>query len=399
MKRIIFLALDFPDIEKSPNLYTDLLCEFQKNGNQVFVVAPSINNEKEAHLTEDHGIKILRVPTLKLFGGGLIQKGLSNVMLPFQYKKGLKKLKISLNFDVIIIPTPPITLITVATWIKKRSKAKLYLILRDIFPQNAVDLRMMSKKGLFYRYFRKLETKLYREADEIGCMSPENINYIKTHNPSLDFSKLHLLPNWEEFKLYTEDQNKHKELRKRYNLGNKVIAIYGGNIGLPQQMENIVELAEETQDLKDLVFLIIGWGTEKEKINALAKSKDLSNMLFLENLPRDEYNNILKMADIGLISLNKDFTIPNYPSKVNAYYKFKKPVLASVDNNTDFGIMQENIGCGLWSHSGDLKKLKENLIKLYKDKELRENMGEKGYQYMQNNLTPKNAYKTIINKV
>ncbi|MDH3796750.1 MAG: glycosyltransferase family 4 protein, partial [Flavobacteriaceae bacterium] len=322
----------------------------------------------------------------------------SNILLPYQFKNALKKSQIPLDFDLIIVPTPPITMIKVAFWLKKQSKAKLYLILRDIFPQNGVDLKMMSQHGLPYYYFRKLEKKLYRQSDSIGCMSPANVNYVKRHNTYVDTSKLHLLPNWETLKESHEIVEEETELRKRYGLLNKFVAIHAGNIGLPQQVENIIELAETVQHLNDLVFLIIGWGTEKNKIIALAKEKNLENVIFMDSVNRNELGKILKISDIGLISLNKNFTIPNFPSKVNAYYRYKLPILSALDANTDFGVIQENIGCGFWSVSGDTDALKKNLLRLYENEELRREMGVKGYNYMKNNLTPNHAYQTIVNQ-
>ena len=278
MKKVVFLALQYASVDSEPNLYTDLMVTFQKNGHEAYVVAPTLNKDDKISLNSEAGVQVLRVPTLKLFGSGLIQKGISNILLPYQYKRALKKSKIKLDFDLVIMPTPPITLISVAIWIKKRSKAKLYLVLRDIFPQNGVDLKLISKKGLAYRYFRNLEKKLYKESDRIGCMSTENINYVKRHNDYFDTSKLHLMPNWEDPAIPEEDEKGILEARKRYELLNKVVALYGGNIGLPQQLENIIYLAESVRHIEDLAFLIIGWGTQKAKIKSLAHEKNLKNI-------------------------------------------------------------------------------------------------------------------------
>ncbi|MFS4417365.1 glycosyltransferase family 4 protein [Maribacter sp. 2307ULW6-5] len=392
---IVFLALSYPDVSKGGNLYTDLLDALLQEGHSVFVVAPAEDEISAPELRDERGAQVLRVPTLKLFGGGLIEKGLSNVLLPKQYKRAIKAAKIDMAFDLIIMPTPPITLINVAQWIKKRSKAKLYLILRDIFPQNAVDLKMMSPHGPLYHYFRKLERKLYRNADAMGCMSQENINYVLRHNPSVPKEKLHLLPNWEKFKIQLEDAEKKEFLVKKYGLENKFIAIYGGNMGKPQQLENVLQLAKEVQDVPEIVFLFIGWGTEKAKLQQMALTLQLNNVRFLENLPRPDYNTLLQCADVGLISLHKDFTIPNYPSKVNAYYKLKLPVLATVDVNTDFGRDLEAIGAGLSSAAGDIPSLKSNLLTLYRDADLRKKMGKKGHLHFKNRLTPELAARTI----
>lgn len=401
MKKIVYLTLGFSSVTAHQNLYTDLIVQFQKSGHDILVVAPTIGKGNKMEVYTEEGIRLLRVPTLKLFDSGLIEKGLANVLLPFQFKRALKKSGIPIDFDLILLATPPITLVSVATWIKKRTNANMYLILRDIFPQNAVDLKMMSKSGILYKYFRNLETKLYQESNAIGCMSPENINYVVRHNPNIYTEKLHLLRNWEEIDESPPlSASEESRIRETYGLQDKIVAIYGGNLGLPQQTENIIHLAEAVRDVSDLVFLIFGRGTQTEQILKLIDEKKLENVVFRKGVFREEYNNILKLVDIGLISLNKLFSIPNYPSKVTGYYKYKIPVLSAIDGNTDFGTEQEEIGCGLWSLSGDTEAFKANLMKLYKDKALRKKMGQRGYDfYIENNLTPRGAYQTIINKI
>ncbi len=399
MKKVLFIGLSYPNVKENTHLYTDLMQEFQGRGHEVTVIAPDEEKiRKKSEMAIEGGIKILRVPTLSLFGTGKIIKGLSNILLSYQFKKAFKKHKLSSNYDLIIIPTPPINLIDFAFWLKNKSKAKLYLILRDIFPQNAVDLKMMTKGGFIYTYFRKKEIKLYEQSDKIGCMSPANVDYVKKHNEYLDFSKIHLLPNWEN--LYDVDRNIDEEkIRGKYGLKNKMVAIFGGNIGQPQRVENILHLAQQSQELKDLVFFIIGGGTEKEKIAKMATQLNLSNVILKDSLPRQEYSDILVLADIGLISLNQDFTIPNFPSKVLPYYNFKKPILASVDVNTDFGTIQEEIKSGFYSNAGDTASFKKNLVKLYSSKELREKLGQNGYDYMKEELTTARAYKTILEQL
>src|SRR5690554_4750188 len=142
MKKIIYLALNFPNMEHTSNMWTDLISEFQKQGHDVLIVAPAFEINKPG-LNIEGGIKVLRVPTYKLFDVGTIKKGIANVMLPYQYKKALKEHNIKLDFDTIIMSTPPITLIKIAKWLKHKSKSNVYLVLRDIFPQNAIDLKMI----------------------------------------------------------------------------------------------------------------------------------------------------------------------------------------------------------------------------------------------------------------
>ncbi|MBD1262688.1 glycosyltransferase family 4 protein [Maribacter polysiphoniae] len=397
VKKIIFLALQFSNAEKGNTLWTDLVQEFHHKGHDILVLAPALD-ESKIGLRIEAGVKVLRVKTNKLFNVGLLQKGIANLMLPYQYKNVLKKNKIPLDFDLILLPTPPITLIDVGLWIKKKSQGKLYLILRDIFPQNAVDLKMMKTNGLIHSYFRKKEIKLYEKSDSIGCMSPANVEYVKKHNPYLDMNKLHLLPNWERLPNFDVNGDVGS-IKSKYGLSDKFIVIFGGNIGRPQKLENIVELAKSCSEIQDLVFYIIGNGTEKGKIANMVKTNKMTNMIFKNSIPKRDYYQLLRAADIGLISLSEDFTIPNFPSKVLSYYGAKKPVLASLDLQTDFGKMLEETNSGLWAEAGNKQELKEKLVKLYESKELREQLGKNGYEYMKANLQPNKAYTTIIKAI
>ena len=174
------------------------------------------------------------------------------------------------------------------------------------------------------------------------------------------------------------------------------MVIFGGNIGKPQKMENIVALAEACRDHKEIFFAIFGEGTEKETLIQQITVSGLQNIKVFDGLPGPEYFKVLQVADVGLISLSEDFTIPNTPSRVMVYYNSKKPILAAIDKNTDIGEILEDIGVGLWAEANKTEKLKALLLKLYKDPELRQQMGENGYKYLLDRLPPERAYQTVI---
>ena len=395
--RVVFLGLAVPNMNEYHNMFTELVVEFRNNGHDIMVVAPTYD-EKVFGMQVEDGIPTLRVPTLELFGVGKIQKGLATLLLPYQYKRALKKSKIDLNFDLVMMPTPPITLVNVASWLKRKYGSKMYLILRDIFPQNALDLGMMNPKGLAYTYFRKKEKEMYNASDYIGCMSPGNIDYVKKHNPEQDANKLHLLPNWAWLQPNLEQQEIIK-IKEQYDLLDKFIVVFGGNIGKPQKMENIVALAKSCSSNKEIFFLIIGGGNEKEHLDKMILQEGLSNVRVKDFLSREEFFKVLQIADVGLISLSENFTIPNIPSKSLVYFNAKVPILASVDLNTDFGTQLENIGAGLWAEAGKTEILKEKLMQLYKNPDKRKKMGENGYLYFKNNLLASMAYEKIISRV
>ena len=274
--RVAFLGLGIPNINETCTMFTDLMLEFHRNGHEVLVVGPTYDDHVVG-LQIEKGIEVLRVPTWNLFHVGKIEKGIANLMLPKQYKRALKRSGLNLNYDLIIMPTPPITLIDLAAWFKKNFGSKLYVILRDIFPQNAVDLEMISNGGLVHRYFRKKEERMYALSDTIGCMSQGNIEYVQQKNPSVSPEKMHLMPNWDNL-LPLPPATVSKELKTKLGLKDKFIVMFGGNIGKPQKMENVGHLAKACEDYTDIHFVVVGDGYEREPFEQmLTRSRKVSN--------------------------------------------------------------------------------------------------------------------------
>ena len=384
--------ITFPDMRKNSNLYTDLVEEFNNNSHNVYVTTLlEKKNSKNTFTEKINGITVLRVKCGDMFNVNLLRKGITTISLPYKFQQAINKYFNNTKFDLVIYPTPPITFAPVVKYIKKRDKCKSYLILRDIFPQNARDLGLMNN-NLLFNYFRKKEQQLYDLSDYIGCMSQGNIKYVLEHN-NIDEGKLEILYNW--MKIDYDTKNDTVDYKKKYGLENKFVAIFGGNIGLPQELEFLLELAKGYKNRDDIVFLIFGEGTEKGKIINIIKDEKLSNVLIKGNIRRDDYQNLIKQCDIGLINLNRNFTIPNMPSKIIGYFEAGIPILASTDKNTDLrGFLQET-KTGLWSETGDLEGYKSNFEKLFNDKKLREELGKNGRKFLEENLSVERAYQII----
>jgi len=295
------------------------------------------------------------------------------------------------------MPTPPVTLVGVVKELKKQYGSRFYLILRDIFPANAVDLGLIKKSGILHWFFRKQERDLYRLADTIGCMSKGNIDYLKIHNPDLNESKLHVLMNFQ--KPTDDDSLFYVNFRSLFCLENKFIVLFGGNMGIPQKIENVLALAQKCLVFKDVVFLLVGDGTQRRRIEKLANKYAVPNIIFKDSLSRKEYLILAGHCDVGLISLNEKFTIPNFPSKTMSYFDAGLPVLASVDNATDYGSILEKSGAGLISEAGDIDSFFANFCTLYNSPELRKKMGKNGREFLNEYMTVEVAYRTIMNHV
>ena len=196
---VLFLSLSSLVFGKGHGIYQDLIEELQKNGHKVYAVSP---RERRQHLptelVETNGIQVLYVKCGNMQKCSFIEKGISNITIEHHYYKAIKKYYKSISFDLILYPTPPIFLIKPIRFVKKRDHAKAYLMLKDIFPQNALDLGIMTNcgpMGLMYRMFRAKEKKLYAISDRIGCMSPANVQYLLTHNPQIPSEKVGICVN------------------------------------------------------------------------------------------------------------------------------------------------------------------------------------------------------------
>lgn len=391
---ILFLMISFPDIKKDSNLYSDLAEEFRNNGHQVYVATLLEKRYNQStYLEKAKDVSILRVRAGNWFNvNSLIIKGITTLIIANYFKKAVAKYFNNIKFDLVIYPTPPITFAPVVKYIKQRDKCKAYLILRDVFPQNVRDLGLLNNQLLF-NYFRKKEKQLYDISDYIGCMSKGNIQYVLDHN-DVDEDKLEILYNWG--KVIHNNEVLTSDYKKKYGLENKFVAVFGGNIGLPQELEFLLELTKEYKDKSDIVFLIVGKGAQKEKIINIINSEELSNVIIKDYIPRNDYQNLLKQCDIGLINLNRKFTIPNMPSKVVDYLNASIPILASTDKNTDLRQFLQGANAGLWSETGDLEGYKSNFEKLLNDEKLREELGKNGRRFLEENLSVEKAYQIII---
>ena len=245
---VIFLTLVQISNIEDRTIYNDLMRKFRDEGHQVYIVTPSERRMGlDTILKESNGVKILNVKTLNIQKTNVVEKGIGTLLIERQYQSAINKHFANVNFDLILYSTPPITFTNVVRFLKKRNpKAISYLLLKDIFPQNAVDIGMFSQKSIFNWYFRKKEKALYKTSDYIGCMSPANVQFVLDHNPEVDTSRVEVAPNSIELveKKIEEGQKKAERyyIRKKYDLPtDKPIFIYGGNLGKPQGIDFLIK--------------------------------------------------------------------------------------------------------------------------------------------------------------
>ncbi|MDY5583416.1 MAG: glycosyltransferase family 4 protein [Candidatus Merdousia sp.] len=336
---------------------------------------------------EQNGVSILRVPTFKMQKMGIVKKSLAFVLLPFILKRALKKFLSQKNYDLIIFDAPPITLTPVVASAKKLFKCPVFLMQKDIFPQNAVDVGLFPKCSPVYWYFRRQERKMLALADKIGCMSQGNIDYIRKHNPYIDAEKVVYFPNAVKVNPFVRSDGRTELCRKFGIPQNACIFLYGGNMGIPQYMQLTAAAIRHFKNDSRVYFMCIGSGTKAGIIKDAIASANPSNAAYYSAIPRADYDLIARNCDVGIVTLSPYFTIPNYPSKSLGYMAAALPILAATDTNTDFrALVDSQAKCGIWCASSDENAFFEAIQTLASNADLRSSFGANGRKYFERNF-------------
>lgn len=397
---IIFITVSDRNNVSDRHIYSDLMRKFRKEGHQVYIVSPAERRSgQKTHIFDTDGVKILKVRTLNMQKTTVVEKGIGTLLIERQYIKAIKKYLGDVKFDLITYSTPPITFTNVVKYLKKQNpQAISYLQLKDIFPQNAVDIRMFGEKSVFNWYFRRKEKALYKVSDYIGCMSPANVKFVLDHNPEIDATRVEVAPNSIDLDVddnLDADFNEGNAIRIKYGLPiDKPVFIYGGNLGKPQGMDYLIKCMDVVKGRTDCHFVVVGTGTEYDKLEAWYNDNLNLNVKLMKGLPKADYDLLVRSCDVGLIFLDHRFTIPNYPSRLLSYLENKMPVLCATDVNTDIGKIAEENGYGYWCES-----VKPEDFTALVDKMLasdRRAMGERGYEFLKQNYLVEHTYNAIM---
>lgn len=391
--KILYLSQRF-NFERA-GIYADLMNALVADNHDVTIVSCRADSDFDySRIYEENGCKMLYVKVGNQFGVNVIKKAVVQFSIPHKMLNGIKKHLCSQSYDMILYPTPPITFSPVVKWCKNYFKAKSYLMLKDIFPQNAVDLGMIKKNSPVHILYKYIEQKLYSVSDCIGCMTPENQNYLKRNYNQNVWKKSTIFPNTincEKLKAdLTHEFRKNKE---------QTTFLFGGNMGKPQAVDFLLECIKNLKCYSKASFKLIGNGSEVEYIQNYITAHELKNVTFSRGLPREEYEKVVADCDVGLIVLNNKFTIPNCPARLLSYMAKGIPILAATDVVTDIkGIVTEEANCGFWCQSNDVEafcSIVKNICELQADD--LEKLGDNGLNYIRQHFDVKASVDILNN--
>jgi hypothetical protein len=188
-----------------------------------------------------------------------------------------------------------------------------------------------------------------------------------------------------------------------FNIGNKTYADALQSVIMEpliaQGIDFLIEVLDNSMEREDIFFLIVGGGNQSKKIENWVNLKKPQNILYIPMISRVEFDQLELACDVGMIFLDKRFTIPNFPSRMLAYMEAKLPVLIAADNVSDAGIIAQENNFGKFSLAGNFEDFLVNLNFLHNDIEKRKQMGENGYQFLKQNYSVEIPYRNIMNEI
>jgi O26-antigen biosynthesis N-acetyl-L-fucosamine transferase len=369
--QILLIVVYYPPSPTSAaRMIRELAQEYVRQGHRVIVATPSGAIAGRTNVTEEDGVTVLRVRAGDLKGSNRLvrmwrESRLSRVM----WRKAAKFFYAN-PCDLIIYYSPTIFFGELVRRLKCVWGCPSYLVLRDIFPKWAVDAGVL-REGLRYRYLKRKELEQYSAASVIGAEAPGDLRYFREET-ECPVRQVEVLYNWMDTRQTPRGAPKW---RKKLGLDNKVVFFYGGNIGVAQDLDNVVRLAAGLREHVDIFFLLIGTGTEVKRLNGEIERQGLTNIAIHPPLAQDDYMECLSEFDVGLVSLDGRLKSNNFTGKLLGYVLCGKPVLASLRKGHDLAELLERFEAGFACENGDDERLRSSALLLASDAELRRKMG------------------------
>lgn len=370
-----------PEIGSASHLFYELSESLVKNGHKVTVVTgfPSYNVKeipkryrRRFFLREKlDGIKIIRLATVSLPREVPVTRGLEHFLVSLVlFLGGL----ISSKQDLVLVYSPPLPLGLSAYVLGRMKRIPFILNVQDIFPQNAIDLGILTNRFLI-NLFEAIERFIYKKADYITVHSEGNRKQVIAKGATS--RKVIIIPNWVDTTLIRPSQEPNKFERDN-NLAGKFIVSFAGIMGYSQDLETVIESAALVKSYEDILFLLVGDGVRKEKLQMKVKALKLSNVRFLSMQPRNIYPHILNASHVCLVTLKKEVKTPVIPSKLLGIMAAGRPVVASLDPNNEATKIIQTAKCGFCVDPENPKELSRAILKLCRNPALRDKLGKNG---------------------
>ncbi|MFC1536884.1 glycosyltransferase family 4 protein [Pseudomonadota bacterium] len=358
--RIALIADAYPPMRSSAAVQLrDLSYELVRQGHLPTVIIPSSDLDQPWLLEVINGVQVLRLKAPRTKDIGYVRRTIGEFLMPFMMLRNLRKSRLeNVRWDGVVWYSPTVFLGPLANALKKTSACRSYLIIRDIFPEWAVDMGLMSR-GLPYRFFKAIEQYQYSVADVIGVQTLGNLFYFDLWEKQ-DGRRVEVLQNW---LADASDVGSSISVADGPLVG-RTIFVYAGNMGVAQGMGVLIDLAERLCSRRDIGFLFVGRGSDSKHLREDAKARGLDNVVFHDEIDPSEIPGLYAQCHVGIVALDPRHKTHNIPGKFLSYMQSGLPVLASINPGNDLQdlIQREGVGRVCTDYSVDtLEQLAEEL--------------------------------------
>lgn len=389
--RIALIVDCYPPSKKSAaKLMQDLACEFVNLGHTVRVITIDDAIAQSVEVTQDGRLSVCRVRTGKIKGAKKARRAINEMRLSQTVWRAAGPFLMANPCDLIVYYSPTIFFGVLVARLKKLWGAKTHLVLRDIFPDWALEVGQL-RKGPIYYLFKHYEALNYRAADRVAVQSPANLSYLERRTDI--GAKLEVLFNWTASDLPSAAPG---SVRSKLGLDRKFVFFYGGNIGVAQDMDNILRLAAGLKTRDEIAILLVGEGSEYERIKEAIRTTGLMNVKLLPSVGQDEYLQMLQEFDAGLITLHPALKSANIPGKLLGYLQCAMPTVASVNSSNDLVQLLRDSGAGLVSINPDDATFLKNCLALADDVDLRAQMRTAARRLLMEKFHVRSAAEQIL---
>lgn len=394
MSRSLLIAListDYPPLRTSAAVQLrDLAQQLVALGHRPVVIVPSPMSDKAWMVERLDGVEVLRLAAPPTRSPSFVRRAIAEMWLPFAMFRSIRRSAFaSANWDLLVWYSPPIFFGPLIAVLRRRSQARTYLILRDIFPEWAVDLGLV-RRGPVYLVFKAIAAFQYSVAEVIGVQTPSNLGYLsRWARPPRRIEVLH---NW----LAVTPDVGCSIVVKNTTLAGRKIFVYIGNMGVAQGMDIIMELVQSLRHRDDIGFLFVGRGTEFARLETEKGCHHLDNALFFGEIDSSEIPGLLAQCHVGLVALHPDHKTHNIPGKFVSYVQYGLPVLARVNAGTDLERLIEDEQVGKVYVGNSVSELKRLAEQLANDEALRQSLSQHGKELGRLMFSPSAAAQQIV---
>lgn len=390
--KLALIADTFPPLRNSGAVQLrDLSREFAAQGHQLTVILPSWEIKEDYLFEESDGFNVLRLRTPKTKDVNYVRRTLSELLMPFFMRSRYKNTPlINEKWDGVVWYAPSIFHGPFVKYLKKLSGCKGYLIIRDIFPEWAVDMGLMGR-GLAYRFFDAVAKYQYSVADIIGVQTSGNLSYFEEWENNKE-KKVLVLQNW---LADTKSEKCSISIEKTILAGRKIF-VYAGNMGVAQGMEILIDLADRLKNQRDVGFLFVGRGSEVKKLADEASRRSLENILFKDEIHPDEIPALYEQCSVGIVALDKRHKSHNIPGKFLSYTQSGIPVLANINPGNDLAGIIRDEGVGVVCENSDIDDLEKKALWLIDMIQKDTDFHSRCRSVYEKLFSPENAVKQIV---